>query len=61
MMPYVARVSTDKEQSGASEWTTDQRQAFANDLTHPQLLAVTDNVNESKGDRGPEEWKPPLG
>ncbi|OJJ32702.1 hypothetical protein ASPWEDRAFT_114485 [Aspergillus wentii DTO 134E9] len=46
--------------SGASKWTTDQRKAFANDLDHPQLLAVTDNVNESKGDRGPEEWKPPL-
>ncbi|KAJ5150337.1 uncharacterized protein N7482_010795 [Penicillium canariense] len=47
--------------SGASAWTTADRQAFANDLTHPQLLAVTDNVNESKGDKGPEEWKPPLG
>ncbi|KAJ5382051.1 uncharacterized protein N7496_004479 [Penicillium cataractarum] len=46
--------------SGASAWTTADRQAFANDLTHPQLLAVTDNVNESKGDKGPEEWKPPL-
>jgi hypothetical protein len=47
-------------QSGASTWTTAQRQTFANDLTHPQLLAVTDNVNESKGDSGPEDWKPPL-
>ena len=47
-------------QSGASAWTTAQRQTFANDLTHPQLLAVTDNVNESKGDSGPEDWKPPL-
>ncbi|KAJ5642001.1 hypothetical protein N7490_006001 [Penicillium lividum] len=46
--------------SGASEWTTSDRQAFANDLTHPQLLAVTDNVNSAKGDSGPEEWKPPL-
>ncbi|CEJ59844.1 Putative Secreted protein [Penicillium brasilianum] len=46
--------------SGASAWTTADRQAFANDLTHPQLLAVTDNVNEAKGDKGPEEWKPPL-
>ncbi|KAL1860206.1 hypothetical protein Plec18170_002156 [Paecilomyces lecythidis] len=46
--------------SGASSWTKDQRQSFANDLEHPQLVAVTDNVNESKGDRGPEEWKPPL-
>ncbi|KAM3088752.1 hypothetical protein ACMFMG_000383 [Clarireedia jacksonii] len=46
--------------SGASSWTTAQRQAFANDITNPQLLAVTDNVNESKGDRGPEDWKPSL-
>ncbi|KAF1979753.1 secreted protein [Bimuria novae-zelandiae CBS 107.79] len=46
--------------SGASSWTTAQRQAFANDLTNPQLLAVTDNVNQSKGDQGPEDWKPPL-
>ncbi|KAF2639976.1 hypothetical protein P280DRAFT_490391 [Massarina eburnea CBS 473.64] len=46
--------------SGASEWTTAQRQSFANDLTNPQLLAVTDNVNSAKGDKGPEDWKPPL-
>ncbi|KAJ5451753.1 hypothetical protein N7491_000935 [Penicillium cf. griseofulvum] len=46
--------------SGASDWTTDQRQALANDLENPQLLAVTDNVNASKGDKGPEDWKPPL-
>ncbi|GFF34516.1 hypothetical protein IFM51744_02472 [Aspergillus udagawae] len=46
--------------SGASKWTTAQRQAFANDLTSPQLMAVTDNVNQAKGDAGPEAWKPPL-
>ncbi|KAF1833185.1 hypothetical protein BDW02DRAFT_393288 [Decorospora gaudefroyi] len=46
--------------SGASAWTTSRRQIFANDLTNPQLIAVTDNVNQSKGDKGPEEWKPPL-
>lgn len=48
-------------QAGASAWTTAQRQAYANDLVRPQLWAVTDNVNESKGDSGPEDWKPPLG
>ena len=42
------------------EWTTEDRRAFANDLVYPQLLAVTDNVNESKRDKGPEAWKPPL-
>ncbi|KAG8746261.1 hypothetical protein FRC10_005510 [Ceratobasidium sp. 414] len=46
--------------SGARDWTTAQRQAFANDVTRPQLLAVTDNVNQSKGDKDPSEWMPPL-
>ncbi|WP_098894607.1 HNH endonuclease family protein [Streptomyces sp. t99] len=45
--------------SGASSWTTAQRQSFANDLTRPQLIAVTDNVNQSKGDKDPAEWMPP--
>ena len=44
--------------SGASSWTTAQRQAFANDLTRPQLIAVTDNVNQSKGDQDPAKWLP---
>ncbi|WP_328539022.1 HNH endonuclease family protein [Streptomyces sp. NBC_00344] len=44
--------------SGASSWTTAQRQAFANDLTRPQLIAVTDNVNQSKGDQDPASWLP---
>ncbi|MCP9212597.1 HNH endonuclease family protein [Streptomyces cucumeris] len=45
--------------SGASSWTDDQRQGFANDLTHSQLVAVTDNVNQAKSDRDPAEWLPP--
>ncbi|MFF4955494.1 HNH endonuclease family protein [Streptomyces sp. NPDC001222] len=44
--------------SGASKWTTAQRQAFANDVTRPQLLAVTDNVNQAKGDQDPATWMP---
>ena len=44
--------------SGASKWTTAHRQAFANDVTRPQLLAVTDNVNQSKGDQDPATWMP---
>ncbi|PFH49165.1 hypothetical protein AMATHDRAFT_76343 [Amanita thiersii Skay4041] len=43
--------------SGARLWTTAQRQAFANDLTRPQLVAVTDNLNQAKD---PSEWMPPL-
>ncbi|AIJ26936.1 MULTISPECIES: HNH endonuclease family protein [Amycolatopsis] len=46
--------------TGASAWTTAKREAFANDLTNPQLIAVTDNVNQAKGDKSPDEWKPPL-
>lgn len=47
-------------QSGASTWTTAKREAFANDIDGPQLWAVTDNVNQSKSDKAPDEWKPPL-
>ncbi|KAH9907132.1 hypothetical protein F4778DRAFT_777579 [Xylariomycetidae sp. FL2044] len=46
--------------SGASKWTTAQRQAFANDLVRPQLWAVTDEVNSAKSDKSPDSWKPPL-
>lgn len=45
--------------SGANTWTQEKRKAFANDLTHPQLLAVSAVTNRSKGDQGPEEWQPP--
>ena len=47
-------------ESGAWAWTTSKRESFANDLSDPQLWAVTDNVNQSKGDRSPDAWKPPL-
>jgi len=46
--------------SGASEWTDEEREAFANDMESPQLWAVTDNVNQEKGDQTPDTWKPPL-
>ncbi|MGQ0840335.1 HNH endonuclease family protein [Actinokineospora sp.] len=46
--------------SGAASWTTTKRQQFANDLSSPQLIAVTDNVNQSKGDQTPATWKPPV-
>ncbi|MFG3657010.1 HNH endonuclease family protein [Streptomyces sp. NPDC047706] len=44
--------------SGAGSWTTSKRQSFANDLTRPQLIAVTDNVNQAKGDQDPATWMP---
>ncbi|KQC37870.1 HNH endonuclease family protein [Frankia sp. ACN1ag] len=46
--------------SGAWAWTTAQRQTYANDLGGPELWAVTDNVNQSKGDKDPAEWQPSL-
>ncbi|KAH9079457.1 hypothetical protein EDB83DRAFT_2215848 [Lactarius deliciosus] len=45
--------------SGARSWTDAQREAFANDLTRPQLIAVSSTSNESKGDRDPALWMPP--
>lgn len=44
--------------TGASSWTQSRRTQFANDLSNPQLIAVTDNVNQSKGDQSPATWKP---
>jgi hypothetical protein len=46
--------------SGASSWTTDKREDFANDLTDPQLVAVSAGSNRSKGDQDPSTWKPPA-
>ncbi|MDZ8275662.1 S-layer homology domain-containing protein [Microbacterium aquimaris] len=47
--------------SGAWRWNEEQRTAFANDLdVEYALLAVTDNVNQSKGDRDPASWMPPA-
>jgi hypothetical protein len=45
--------------SGAASWTTSRRQSFANDLPRPQLIAVTDDVNQTKGDRDPAASQPP--
>ncbi|MBE1877061.1 HNH endonuclease [Myceligenerans sp. TRM 65318] len=46
--------------SGASSWSTSRRQAFANDLSGPQLIAVTTEVNSSKSDKDIAQWVPPL-
>ena len=41
-------------------WSAERRGAYANDLDLvPALQAVTDEVNQSKGDRDPAEWLPP--
>jgi hypothetical protein len=44
--------------SGASAWTTGKREDFANDLDHPQLVAVSQTSNRAKGDQDPSTWKP---
>ncbi|MFJ2194077.1 DUF1524 domain-containing protein [Kitasatospora sp. NPDC087861] len=46
--------------SGADLWDTSTRKKFANDLVEPQLVAVSAVSNRSKGDKGPEAWRPPL-
>lgn len=43
--------------SGAWSWTTDQRAAYANDPT--VLWPVSATSNRSKGDRSPDQWRPP--
>ncbi len=43
--------------SGASSWSDEQRERYANDPD--VLLSVEDNANQQKGDKGPEAWKPP--
>jgi hypothetical protein len=45
--------------SGADKWEDTKRGDFANDLTRPQLIAVSASSNRSKGDQDPSQWKPP--
>jgi hypothetical protein len=48
-------------ESGARLWSVNNRTRYANDLgSYATLIAVTDNVNQSKGDRDPAGWLPPL-
>ena len=48
--------------SGAHGWTAGTRTRYANDLRDPRpLVAVTDNVNQSKSDQDPAEWMPERG
>ncbi|MGW4696650.1 HNH endonuclease family protein [Kitasatospora cineracea] len=46
--------------SGADGWDTAKRKAFANDLEHSQLVAVSAASNRSKADKSPDAWRPPA-
>lgn len=47
--------------SGASEWSPEQREAYANDLRDDRaLVAVTARSNRQKADRDPTDWLPPA-
>ncbi|MFE2829384.1 HNH endonuclease family protein [Streptomyces sp. NPDC059271] len=47
--------------SGASAWTPERREAYANDLdADSSLVAVTARTNRSKADQDPADWLPPL-
>ncbi|MCI0386737.1 HNH endonuclease family protein [Streptomyces sp. CNQ085] len=47
--------------SGASTWSAQRRQAFANDLGDERsLVAVTARANRSKADQDPATWMPPT-
>ena len=71
--PYTGRTLTDSSEvdidhvvplanawrsgAGSSEWSTIDRESYAND---PKVLLSADaGANRAKGDKGPEAWKPP--
>lgn len=46
-------------ESGADRWTSELREAYANDLGDPRaLIAVTAASNRSKSDQDPADWMP---
>lgn len=46
--------------SGASYWSQQEREDFANNIDNEAvLIAVDDSTNQSKSDRDPAEWLPP--
>ncbi|MFB8006835.1 HNH endonuclease family protein [Nocardia sp. NPDC056000] len=46
----------DAWRSGASEWSPERREQFANDIGN--LLAVQKQANQDKGSKTPDQWRP---
>jgi hypothetical protein len=44
--------------SGAYKWRKDRLKSFRNDTSGPELIAVSDAENRSKGSQAPDRWKP---
>lgn len=72
--PYTGRVVTNPAEldidhlvplqnanaSGGWRWPSAKKQAFANDLEHPEaLVAVAASANRQKGAKAPDQWLPP--
>jgi hypothetical protein len=52
---------SEAHRSGGHRWDAARREAFANDLSHPDtLIAVDRSANRSKGDGDPLSWMPPA-
>lgn len=46
--------------SGASEWTAEEMNAYANDVDYaPTMTAVSAQVSAKRGDKDPARWMPP--
>ncbi|RAJ70632.1 uncharacterized protein DUF1524 [Streptomyces sp. PsTaAH-137] len=47
--------------SGASQWSAAEREAYANDLDDKRdLIAVSAASNRAKADKDPADWLPPA-
>ena len=46
--------------AGAWQWDEQSRRSFASDISFPAThVAVGAEINQSKGDQGPDQWRPP--
>lgn len=52
---------TEAWESGAWQWTDQQRNDYLNDLEHADfLVAVSNAIKDTKADKDPGEWLPPV-